>query len=95
MLVTFTDSGTEALRLICSSSSPHTVLIGTSLVDLPFHVVWYKAVQLDPGWRRRMIAIDERGPGSPPPTWPSGMARWRREDSVDRLIATIEQVATA
>jgi CheY-like chemotaxis protein len=95
LLLTFTDSGTEALRLICAKAAPQTVLLGTSLVDLPFHVVWHKAVTLDAGWRKRIVALDERAPDAPMPPWPIGMARWTREEPLERLVETIERAVGA
>lgn len=54
-----TDSGTEALRLICSPSPPELALIGSSLPDLECLTVLQTAVRVDPSWRSRVVLIAE------------------------------------
>ncbi|MCC6875508.1 MAG: response regulator [Sandaracinaceae bacterium] len=86
----FTDSGTEVLRLICSPTPPPSALVGTSLSDLPAHVVWRSAVERDASWRERLVIIDE--PGMVAVELP-GMRRWSVDDSLERLAGTLERLA--
>ena len=55
----FTDSGTEALRLILGPAAPRVALLGTSLLDMSFDVVWRHAVERDPSWRERIVIAVE------------------------------------
>lgn len=78
-----TDSGSEALRIVCSRNAPSALVLGSALADLPAHVVWRKAVEHDARWRERIVVLDEGGRGVR--TWPDEMRWWSPSEPLSRL----------
>lgn len=89
--LTLTDSGTEALRRICAPSPPGRVVLGTSLTDLPFDVIWREAVTLDEAWAERIVIVEEREatPGARPPA----MRCWHPGEPLEALVASLDRRA--
>lgn len=81
--VQVTDSGSEALRIVCSRSAPAALALGSALADLPAHLVWRKAVEHDPRWRERIVMLDEGGRGTR--AWPDEMRWWSPSDPLAKL----------
>lgn len=88
----FTDSGTEALRLIYSTNAPRMVVVGTSLTDLPHDVVWRKAVERDESWRQRMVLVEERSCDAAARDVDPEMLRWESADDPQYLVEIFERL---
>lgn len=78
-----TDSGNEALRIVCSRNAPGALALGSALADLPAHLVWRRAVEHDPRWRERIVLLDEGGRGAR--AWPDEVRWWSLSEPLTKL----------
>lgn len=91
----FSDSGTEALRLIYSTRPPRLVVVGTSLTDLPYDVIWRKAVDLDESWTERLIIAEELPDDERARALEPRMLRWSPSEDPERLLDMFERLERA
>jgi len=91
-----TDSGTEALRLMCSPEPPRAALIGTSLTDLRCEVIVSTALRVDEAWRTRLVVLEEHDRGPVRPEAESlGTLRWSDREPVLGLFAILDRLRAA
>ncbi|MEQ9646803.1 MAG: hypothetical protein RLO52_15050 [Sandaracinaceae bacterium] len=95
-----TDSGTEALRLICSPDPPRAALIGTSLADLRCDIIMKTAIRVDERWRSKLVVLEENEleahePGAIELEGGLGTLRWSDREPTQGLFAILERLREA
>lgn len=84
-----TDAGFEALRWMGSADPPDLIVVGTSLTDLPAHVLARRGLQLDDRWRDRLVIVDEGVPvGFEAADLPQRI--WPRGEPLEGLLAALD-----
>ncbi len=89
----FTDSGAEALRLVTSKDAPIALVVGTSIADVSWEVVYRTAVRSDPRWHSRFVIIDERDGSSGAAHQLRDVPCWSSHDPVSSLAATLNALS--
>ncbi len=93
--VRFTDSGTEALRLVCSSEPPAALLAGSALLDLPCVALVEAVLAVDARWRSRVAVVDEGAVGPARERLESlPVPRWSEAEPADDLAALVARLRT-
>lgn len=91
-----TDSGTEALRLICSPDPPRAALIGTSLTDLRCDVIIQTALRVDEAWRSKLVVLEEHGAAEVDlESHGLGTLRWSDREPTEGLFTLLERLRRA
>lgn len=84
-MLQYTDSGTEALRIVSSRGAPRSVVLGSALQDLSAATLWRKAVEVDRALRRRMVVVEEDARSAR--AWPEDVVWWAPGEPLARLLA--------
>lgn len=89
-VVRHTEAGFEALRWMGSPDPPDLMLVGTSLFDLPAHLLARRALDLDERWAERLVIVDERVPLAEGALDGVTQRIWRRTERLDGLVAILD-----
>jgi CheY-like chemotaxis protein len=91
LTVHVTDSGTEALRHLCSRDPPVLLVLGTELDDLPSERVMRAALDNDARWSRRTVVWTNDAL----PEWAAGLVALGRTSPIDELRQIVDRMRRA
>ncbi len=91
----YSESGTEALRHVCSSQPPAVLVVSASTTDVSCAALFRAACRSDARWRARFVVIEEprslslAGAGlDDVPRWSSGQPVAALSTILDRILAS-------
>jgi len=89
--VDYVDSGADVLRRVYSGSPPDVLLLGTSIDDLHWDIVFAQATRRDARYGDRTVLLRESSASA----LPSSALHWDASESVEALEATLEKITAA